>query len=88
MKTVCYLVVSKDGVEKAVKTCPVAGLGQIVLPLKLDLPDALFDPPLMPTVQILLDEKALPHLKAVEEAMDILSGVDVKVRLVDGTKES
>ena len=87
MKFTGYLVVSRNGEVRHLKNRPMEAVGQAILPLNLEIPEAFFDPPKLPAVEIILDEEAIPRLKVVQEAMDLLQGANIKVRLVDADRE-
>ena len=83
MKWSGYLVVSRVDLPRVLKNKPPATLGEIALPLKLDIPDALFGPPILPTVEITLDANSLPILDVVSEHMDALEGAGIRVQIVN-----
>lgn len=85
MKVKGFLLVVSTGTDtKFLKTAPRPMSGEVCIPVALDIPDALFYPPKMPTVEVTIDESVLPQIRAINEHVEGLQDAGVRVRLVNG----
>lgn len=83
MKLTGFLRVRQDGQASWVKQRPDVGTGEISVPVRLEIPDALFAPPVIPVVEVCLDESILPQIRAINQSVEALQDAGVHVRLVD-----
>lgn len=89
MKVKGFLLVNQAGSDtKFLKTAPSVQRGELAIPITLEIPDALFFPPLLPTVEVTIDESVLPQIRAVNEHCEALQEAGVKIRLVDAKEGS
>jgi hypothetical protein len=78
-----WLRVRQDGTASYVKQKPDVGAAEIAVPLRLEIPDALFAPLVIPIVEVVLDESILPQVKAINQSVEQLQDAGVRVRLVE-----
>jgi hypothetical protein len=78
-----FLKITKAGEVTFYKTATAHALETIVAPIALDIPDALFLPPVVPTIEITLDESIRGEIKALNEHVEGLMNAGIKVRFSD-----
>lgn len=84
MKIRGFLVVNSDGNDtKFLVKEPPWQRGAIAIPVHLEVPQEVFYPPKMPTVEVSIDESVIPQIKAINEHCEALQDAGVKIRLVD-----
>ena len=86
-----YLVVDINGNCKVVKNNPGRINGEVIIPLRLDIPDVLFYPPEMPAISIEMDAEKLfdgDALRVVNASLEELQKVGVTAKLVEKGKSS
>lgn len=89
MKVKGFLVVNQSGADtKFLKSAPKTQWGEVTIPVSLEIPEALFYPPTLPTVEVTIDESVLPQIKAINEHCEALQDAGVKIRLVDAKGEA
>lgn len=69
MKDRVYLIITRHGFDRAVKSGNVQlKSGERMLPVDLEVPDAVFSPPTLPTIRLAIpDTAALAQVVVLEE---------------------
>ena len=84
-----YLVVSKNGAVRTVKSRPNLSWDEIAIKQNLELPNAIFQRPMLEATVKIPNEAALPEaipadvVENVKEAIEQAAGIEVRLRVVN-----
>lgn len=84
MKVKGFLLVNEAGSDtKFLVKEPATQRGEIAIAVDLDIPNALFRPLKLPTVQVTIDDSVIPQIRVINEHCEALQEAGIKIRLVD-----